>query len=35
VAVDGEPGVIGSYSLSSFTLSMPDLPEEIVRKLPR
>ena len=35
VAVDDELGVIGFYSLSSFTLSLRDLPEEIAHKLPR
>lgn len=35
VAVDDEPGVIGFYSLSSFTLSIHDLPDEIAGKLPR
>lgn len=35
VAVDEEMGVIGFYSLSSFALSIRDLPEEIARKLPR
>ena len=35
VAVDDERGVIGFYSLSSFTLALDDLPEEIARKLPR
>ena len=35
VAVDDELGVIGFYSLSSFTLSIPDLPADIARKLPR
>jgi GNAT superfamily N-acetyltransferase len=35
VAVDDEMGVVGFYSLSSFTLALPDLPEEIARKLPR
>jgi len=35
VAVDTELGVIGFYSLGSFTLSIDDLPEEIARKLPR
>jgi ribosomal protein S18 acetylase RimI-like enzyme len=34
VALAGELGVIGFYSLSSFTLSLEDLPEEIARKLP-
>lgn len=35
VATDDEFGVIGFYSLSSFTLAIDDLPEEIGRKLPR
>ncbi|KGM34181.1 GNAT family N-acetyltransferase [Inquilinus limosus] len=35
VAVDDEIGIVGFYSLSSFTLALPDLPEEIARKLPR
>jgi ribosomal protein S18 acetylase RimI-like enzyme len=35
VAVDSELGVVGFYSLSSFTLSLEDLPHEIARKLPR
>jgi len=35
VAVDNELGVVGFYSLSSFTLALEDLPEEIARKLPR
>ena len=35
VTVDDKLGVIGFYSLGSFTLSIPDLPEEIARKLPR
>jgi GNAT superfamily N-acetyltransferase len=35
VAVDGSLGVIGFYSLSTFTLGLTDLPEEIARKLPR
>ena len=35
VATDGEFGVIGFYSLSSFALAIDDLPEEIGRKLPR
>jgi hypothetical protein len=35
VAVDDERGVVGFYSLSSFTLALDDLPEEIARKLPR
>ncbi|TIV76555.1 MAG: GNAT family N-acetyltransferase [Mesorhizobium sp.] len=35
VATDDELGVVGFYSLSSFTLSIEDLPEEVGRKLPR
>lgn len=35
VAVDGELGVVGFYSLSSLSLSLENLPEEIARKLPR
>lgn len=35
VATDDALGVIGFYSLSSFTLAIDDLPEEIGRKLPR
>ena len=35
VAFDDEIGVVGFYSLSSFTLTLPDLPEEIARRLPR
>ena len=35
VAVDDELGVVGFYSLSSFTLSIEDLPQEIGHKLPR
>lgn len=35
VAVDDQIGIVGFYSLSSFTLALPDLPEEIARKLPR
>ncbi len=35
VAVDDKLGVTGFYSLSSFTLSIHDLLEEIARKLPR
>ena len=35
VAVDDALGVVGFYSLSSFTLSIQDLPEEIGRELPR
>jgi len=35
VAVEDTVGVVGFYSLSTFTLSLIDLPEEIARKLPR
>jgi ribosomal protein S18 acetylase RimI-like enzyme len=35
VAVDSEHRVIGFYSLSSFTLTIEDLLQEIARKLPR
>ena len=35
VAVDDELGAIGFYTLSSFTLSIHDLPEEVARRLPR
>lgn len=35
VAIDDELGLVGFYSLSSFTLAIEDLPPEIARKLPR
>lgn len=35
VAVDDAIGVIGFYSLSSFTLALDDLPIELSGKLPR
>lgn len=35
VAIDDRLGVVGFYSLSSFTLSIADLPSEHVRRLPR
>lgn len=35
VACDDELGVVGFYSLSSFTLTVADLPQNISRKLPR
>jgi len=35
IASDDGIGVIGFYSLSSFTLWLVDLPEELARKLPR
>ncbi|MBU6299158.1 MAG: GNAT family N-acetyltransferase [Alphaproteobacteria bacterium] len=34
VAVDDE-GIVGFYSLSAFTLSLTDIPEDLARKLPR
>jgi ribosomal protein S18 acetylase RimI-like enzyme len=34
VAVDDALGIVGFYSLSSFTLSLENLPDEIARKLP-
>jgi GNAT superfamily N-acetyltransferase len=35
VAIDDELGVIGFYSLSSYTLALNHLPEDLARKLPR
>jgi ribosomal protein S18 acetylase RimI-like enzyme len=35
VATDDELGIIGFYSLSSYTLALDDLPEDLARKLPR
>jgi ribosomal protein S18 acetylase RimI-like enzyme len=35
VCVDEALGVVGFYSLSSLSLSLENLPEEIARKLPR
>ena len=35
VATDDALGIVGFYSLSTFTLTIHDLPEEISRKLPR
>jgi len=35
VAVDEELGVVGFYTLSTYTLSIDDLPELLARKLPR
>lgn len=35
VAVDAALGVVGFYSLSTFTLALDDLPESLARKLPR
>lgn len=35
VSVDAERRVTGFYSLSAFTLAMPDMPDDLARKLPR
>jgi GNAT superfamily N-acetyltransferase len=35
VAIDDRFGVVGFYSLSSFALSIPDLPERHAKRLPR
>ena len=35
VAVTAELGVVGFYSLSSLSLSLEHLPEQVARKLPR
>jgi ribosomal protein S18 acetylase RimI-like enzyme len=35
VALNDARDVVGFYSLSSFTLSLDDVPDEIARKLPR
>ena len=35
VAVDDTLGIVGFYSLSSHTLALTDMPDEIARKLPR
>jgi GNAT superfamily N-acetyltransferase len=35
VAVSGDQGVIGFYSLSSLSLSLENLPAELAQKLPR
>ena len=35
VAVDDQRGIVGFYSLSSFTLTLTDLPEEFAKRLPR
>ena len=35
VAIDDELGIVGFYSLSSYSLALDDLPEDIARKLPR
>jgi GNAT superfamily N-acetyltransferase len=35
IAIDDQFGVVGFYSLSSFTLAIADLPAEYVKRLPR
>ena len=35
VAIDDRFGVVGFYSLGSFALSIPDLPEAYAKRLPR
>ncbi len=35
VAIDDQRGIVGFYSLSSFTLSIADLPPEYAKRLPR
>jgi GNAT superfamily N-acetyltransferase len=35
VAIDDELGIVGFYSLSTFTLALDHLPEDLARKLPR
>jgi GNAT superfamily N-acetyltransferase len=35
VAVDDQHDVVGFYSLSSFTLTIDGLPQDVARKLPR
>lgn len=35
VALDDQRGVVGFYSLSSFTLALTDLPPEHAKRLPR
>jgi ribosomal protein S18 acetylase RimI-like enzyme len=35
VAIDDQHGIVGFYSLSSFTLAISDLPPEHARRLPR
>src|SRR5262245_51250374 len=35
VAVDDQLGVVGFYSLSSFTITLADLPVGLARRLPR
>jgi len=35
VAVDDQHGIVGFYSLSSFTIAIADLPPEVAKRLPR
>ena len=35
VAIDDQRGIVGFYSLSSFTFTIADLPPEYVKRLPR
>ena len=35
VAVDDQKGIVGFYSLSSFTIAIADLPPELGKRLPR
>jgi ribosomal protein S18 acetylase RimI-like enzyme len=35
VAIDDQLGIVGFYSLSSYSLALDDLPTDIARKLPR
>ena len=35
VAIDDQRGIVGFYSLSSFTLAIGDLPPEYAKRLPR
>lgn len=35
VAIDDDRGIVGFYSLSSFTLTLTDLPPEHAKRLPR
>jgi hypothetical protein len=35
VAIDDQRGIVGFYSLSSFTLAITDLPPEHAKRLPR
>jgi GNAT superfamily N-acetyltransferase len=35
VAIDDQHGIVGFYSLSSFTLAITDLPPEYAKRLPR